>query len=247
MRPALSSLARSGQRLSAAAPALRGFTRTGFTVYTRTGDKGKSSLFNGERRRKDDVVFDALGAVDELSAAIGLARAHCEEGAAGCTKEEAVEASVAPAPGPAGLRWLLPQLEGAQRLLLDVGSAIATPQTSSSEKHLQRVGIDGAAEASVLEARIDTMDAQLPPLTVFILPGGGAPAAALHMSRAVCRRSERCVVPLVEAGDCPAEVGVYLNRLSDYFFVAARYAAASAGHAEERRGDDKAGPATGRV
>lgn len=230
------------------------------------------------------MVFDALGAVDELSAAIGLARAHCEEGAAGCAKEEAVEASVAPAPGPAGLRWLLPQLEGAQRLLLDVGSAIATPQTSSSEKHLQRVGIDGAAEASVLEAcraalrlrsllsspphfpphppptahtarchcvcvalppppqpppphtstpwrqaRIDTMDAQLPPLTVFILPGGGAPAAALHMSRAVCRRSERCVVPLVEAGDCPAEVGVYLNRLSDYFFVAARYAAASAG------------------
>jgi len=79
------------------------------------------------------------------------------------------------------------------------------------------------------QARIDTMDAQLPPLTVFILPGGGAPAAALHMSRAVCRRSERCVVPLVEAGDCPAEVGVYLNRLSDYFFVAARYAAASAG------------------
>ncbi|EOD07229.1 Cob(I)alamin adenosyltransferase, partial [Emiliania huxleyi CCMP1516] len=219
MRAALSSLARSGQRLSAATPALRGFTRTGFTVYTRTGDKGKSSLFNGERRRKDDVVFDALGAVDELSAAIGLARAHCEEGAAGCAKEEAVEASVAPAPGPAGLRWLLPQLEGAQRLLLDVGSAIATPQTSSSEKHLQRVGIDGAAEAS---ARIDTMDAQLPPLTVFILPGGGAPAAALHLSRAVCRRSERCVVPLVEAGDCPAEVGVYLNRLSDYFFVAAR-------------------------
>lgn len=191
-------------------------TTRGFKIYTRTGDGGSSSLFNGERRSKNDLVFAALGDSDELNAAIGLARAHCETSPAGSS-----------------VLQLLPQLDTVQSRLLDVGSAVATPASSSSEKQLERVrfGDDGESVLA-LEEWMDELDKELPPLRNFILPSGGPAAAALHLARAVCRRTERSVTPLVVAEECEPAVGIYLNRLSDYLFVAARFAAKQSGATE---------------
>jgi len=235
---------RCGGRLARPhACAISVYTRTGdggrlarpharaISVYTRTGDGGTSSLYNGERRPKDDAVFEALGALDELNAAVGMAYMHCDSLTGGAR----ATGPLAPQPGLEGLGWLLPQLTEVQAHLLDVGSAAATPQRTSESKRLARVSFNGEAEAGRLETYIDAMDAHLPPLTVFILPGGGAGSASLHVARAVCRRAERRVFTLVSAGDCPASAAIYLNRLSDYFFVAARYAAASAEYPEARR------------
>ena len=187
-------------------------SRRALRIYTRTGDAGTSSLFNGARRRKDDAVFAALGDSDELNAALGLARAQCElSGGDRCEQ-------------------LLPQLAQVQSRILDLGSAIATPLTQSSDARLQRAAFDDAsAHVTQLEGWIDEMDSQLPPLRNFILPGGGVAAASLHVARAVCRRTERSVVPLALAGDCETDVAMYLNRLSDYLFVAARHAAVDHG------------------
>ncbi|KAL4427432.1 hypothetical protein ABPG77_000721 [Micractinium sp. CCAP 211/92] len=178
-------------------------------IYTKTGDAGASSLYSGERRSKDDAVFAALGDVDEVNSMLGLAREHAR--------------SLDPS--------LAAQLEAIQSRLLDVGSAVATPLHSSSEHKLQRVAFC-ASHTEQLERWIDEMSAQLPPLTQFILPSGGLAAATLHVSRSVCRRAERAVVPLVRSEATDAAVGVYLNRLSDYLFTAARYAALKAGEPE---------------
>ena len=192
------------------APALAAPARA-FKVYTRNGDKGVSSLFNGERRPKSDLTFEALGNTDELNAAIGLATAHCQ----------------ALGTGGADLQTtLLPQLQTVQSCLLDIGSAVATPQSQSSSAQLERARFDAADDATAsLERWIDAMDESLPELRNFILPGGGTVGTSLHLARAICRRTERSIVPLVEAGECDADVVVYVNRLSDYLFVAARYAA----------------------
>lgn len=123
---------------------------------------------------------------------------------------------------------------------MDVGSAIAT-LPSGSEAKRQRAWFDPAA-VPTLELAIDTLDASLPPLRNFILPSGGRAAAALHAARAVCRRAERAVVPLARCGDVEAPVAVFLNRLSDYLFAAARAAAVAAGKPEvvyQKRRDDK--------
>ncbi|KAL4447398.1 hypothetical protein ABPG75_004617 [Micractinium tetrahymenae] len=178
-------------------------------IYTKTGDAGASSLYSGERRPKDDAVFAALGDVDEVNSILGLAREHAR--------------SLDPG--------LAAQLEGIQSRLLDVGSAVATPLPSSSEHKLQRVAFS-AAHTQQLEQWIDEMSSQLPPLTQFILPSGGLAAATLHVARSVCRRAERAVVPLVRCEATDAAVAVYLNRLSDYLFTAARYAALKAGEPE---------------
>ena len=118
------------------------FTR-GFKIYTRTGDAGSSSLFNGERRSKDHEVFEALGDSDELNAAIGLARAHCETQSASGTS----------------LHDIMAQLDAVQSRLLDVGSAVATPRSSSNEKQLARVRFcDDGASVSSLEQWMDALD-----------------------------------------------------------------------------------------
>lgn len=189
----------------------------GVKVYTKTGDAGTSSLFNGERRPKDDVVFAALGDTDELNAAIGLARAHCELLSL---------PSGALTAGELIIGGMLPQLDLVQSRLLDVGSAIATPRTSSSEARVARTAFDeDGAVCTELEGWIDHMDEELPALKNFILPSGGVASASLHVARATCRRAERAVVPLCQAGDCDAQAAVFLNRLSDYLFVSARYVA----------------------
>ena len=181
-------------------------------IYTKTGDGGESSLYNGERLPKDDLYFDALGDVDELNSSLGVIREFLSED-----------------------DTLSNQLSLIQSLLLDCGSAIATP-SSSGEAKVERCRFDpqGAA-VTQLEAMIDEMDAQLPPLTNFILPSGGKAASFLHLSRSIARRSERKVIQLARSHGEEKLLGsthVFLNRLSDYLFVAARAQAVKEGRAE---------------
>ena len=181
-----------------------------FRIYTKTGDKGTSMLFNGTRRRKDDAVFAALGDSDELNAAIGVARAQMNQ--------QSTNAEYA----RLGL-----QLSIVQARVLDVGSAIATPLGQSSEKRQARAAFneDEASTTAQLEQWIDEMDEQLPPLREFIIPGDCVISSSLHVARAICRRTERSVTPLVLAGECDPDTSIYLNRLSDYLFTAARLVA----------------------
>ena len=185
------------------------FNHCRMKVYTKTGDKGSSSLYSGERREKDDIIFAALGDVDELNSVVGVAREYAAE--------------LDPELGS--------QLETIQSRLLDIGSAVATPIPSSNEKKLQRVAFNASATDD-LEKWIDAYTEMLPALTQFILPSGGPAASFLHMSRSICRRAERSVVPLARDGSTDQSVAVYLNRLSDYLFTAARHAAQKAGKPE---------------
>lgn len=170
-------------------------------IYTRTGDKGTSSLYSGERRRKDDDIFEALGTADELNAHLGVSVAELG------TKHVKLAA----------------MLTECQSRLLDLGSCIATPPASSSEHRLARVALPiGLCEQ--LENWIDDMEEQLPPLKNFILPGGSRTSAALHVARTVCRRLERCLAR-IPPDYLDASVFPYVNRLSDFLFVAARMAA----------------------
>ncbi|KAG7398965.1 hypothetical protein PHYBOEH_010070 [Phytophthora boehmeriae] len=183
-------------------------------VYTKTGDKGTSQLFSGERRPKNDAVFQALGDTDELNAQIGVAVEQ--------TRLAANE-------------FLPPKLEQIQSRLFDLGACVATPLTSASDTKQQRTGVFDEANVTQLELWIDEMDVELPPLKSFILPsGGGLASTHLHVARAVCRRAERSVVPLVAARDVDGVVQRYLNRLSDFLFVSARFAAVRDGKEETK-------------
>ncbi len=171
-------------------------------IYTRTGDKGTTSLFTGQRVHKDNVFIDALGTVDEGNTAIGLALSHL--------------------PKNHGLDSTKHHLEIIQHALFDVGAALATPRSCHQNQKLEKTRFDNEA-ISYLEKWIDAMEAQLPPLKNFILPGGHPAGAALHLSRSIIRRAERSVIPLYEQDDVTQDVLVYLNRLSDYLFVCSRF------------------------
>ncbi|KAJ2359966.1 hypothetical protein IW150_007639, partial [Coemansia sp. RSA 2607] len=146
-------------------------------VYTRTGDKGTSSLFTGERRSKDDAVFEALGTTDELSSMLGLAIAHMES--------------------TADTKQLVERLETIQCLLQDVGSNVATPLNSNSQSKIKRTRFDpDEYHCTKLEQWIDEMSEGLPVHRSFILPSGGLAASTLHVARTICRRAERSLVPL---------------------------------------------------
>ncbi|KAG0224151.1 hypothetical protein BGW42_005302 [Actinomortierella wolfii] len=186
-------------------------------IYTKTGDKGTSALFTGERRPKDDEVFEALGTNDELASAIGLAREFCID------------------QGSPDLNDMIQQLEQIQCLLQDIGSNIATPRDSAAATaaRLARTEFDADSQhVQDLEQWIDRMDQELPPLTSFILPSGGKAAASLHIARTTCRRTERRVAPMAQEHRVDQSVAVYLNRLSDYLFTCARYAAMKGGFKE---------------
>lgn len=171
-------------------------------IYTKTGDEGETSLFSGGRVRKDDARVEAYGTVDELVSALGLLL--CED-------------------LPEGVA---PHLLAIQNTLFEVGSALADPGG--------RIG--HAAEAwstEAIESWIDGMELELEPLRAFILPGGSRAAATTHVVRTVCRRAERRVNALdTDRGGTPAGVLPFLNRLSDAFFVLARFINARAGFAE---------------
>ncbi|KAI9031292.1 cob(I)yrinic acid a,c-diamide adenosyltransferase, mitochondrial-like protein [Hyaloraphidium curvatum] len=182
-------------------------------IYTRTGDKGTTSLYTGERRAKDDVIFEALGSVDELTSTLGLALEHCEAGGE-------------------SLADLAKKLEEIQSRLQDLNSNIATPRNSEkvTPDRLVKTEFDSDGKLSLeLESWIDKYDDELPPLRQFILPSGGVTASTIHIARTICRRAERRVVTLVEAGIASPGCQKYLNRLSDFLFCAARYAGMKAG------------------
>lgn len=165
-------------------------------IYTRTGDAGTAALGNGERRRKSDPRFAAIGEIDEANAAIGLARLHAH----------------------ADLDRTLARI---QNDLFDLGADLAVPE--GGEKGRSRLRI-AKAQVERLEEEIDRWNADLAPLTSFVLPGGSALAAALHLARTVTRRAERAVVALAGEETVNPEAVAYVNRLSDLLFVAARFA-----------------------
>ncbi len=171
-------------------------------IYTKTGDAGETGLIGGPRVAKDDLRVEAYGAVDELNALLGVARARCPD----------VEVDRL--------------LADAQAQLFTVGAELATPGGARARAAVPPVE---PAWIAALEAAIDRFDAELPPLRHFVLPGGSTLAADLHLARAVCRRAERRVVALAATVEIDAAALVYLNRLSDFLFVAARIANHRAG------------------
>jgi cob(I)alamin adenosyltransferase len=175
-------------------------------IYTRTGDAGETSLFDGTRVSKDDLRVAAYGEVDELNAAIGFARTHVSR---------------------ADVSALLAEV---QRDLFGVGGQLANPAGSSPKKVAKSALSEGSVQR--LEEAIDALEAGLPPLKRFILPGGSMGGAALHLARAVCRRAERAVVSLGRQEPLNPVLLEYVNRLSDYLFVAARAECQSAGFPE---------------
>lgn len=170
-------------------------------IYTRTGDKGKTSLYTGKRLLKNDPILEALGTVDECNSSIGLALSFLND-------EE-------------GFSRIKEQLTSIQYSLFDIGASLATPRTSASNSKIEQTRFDQEA-TSLLEKWIDEMEESLPKLTAFILPGGHSSGATLHLARSICRRAERLVVPLNQQSDVADSVLIYLNRLSDYLFVVSR-------------------------
>ncbi len=176
-------------------------------IYTKTGDAGETSLASGARCRKDDAYIMAVGALDECNAALGVALAQ-----AGTL--EADDAAL---------------LEAAQGQLFFIGAVVAQAPSAVLAKS-RGCQVD---DVEALEKRIDVLESTLPPLTAFILPGGAPQAAALHLARTVCRRAERALVAVDHANDAYWEcVQPYINRLSDYLFVLARYTNHVAGTSE---------------
>ncbi len=171
-------------------------------IYTKTGDDGTTGLWGGLRLTKDAPRVDSYGTVDECNSAIGVARA------AGL---------------PADLDELLARV---QELLFVVGADLMAVEDAPN---IPRVA---AGDAAPLEQAIDRLEAELPPLTQFILPGGTPAAAHLHLARTICRRAERAVVALSHSEPVNPHVLVYLNRLSDFLFVLARAANLRAGAAD---------------
>jgi len=165
-------------------------------IYTKTGDRGETGLYGGERVKKSDARVDAYGNVDETNAALGVARA-------------------------AGVSPLLDaRLAQIQSQLFVLGAELATP---ASHRERLRMPLIEALDAEELEAEIDRLEADLPPLTSFVLPAGSPGASALHHARTVCRRAERSVVGVADAAGVREALIIYLNRLSDLLFVMARH------------------------
>jgi cob(I)alamin adenosyltransferase len=165
-------------------------------IYTKTGDKGDTSLFGGQRVPKDAMRIEAYGTVDELNSVLGITMAENTS------------------------RIIHDILHRIQNGLFTLGADLATPR-SANTKVVSRID---HKDVQALEKIIDTLQPYVKPLKSFILPGGSVVAARLHFARTVCRRAERIVVRLSRNEDIGDELTVYLNRLSDLLFVLARYA-----------------------
>ncbi len=174
------------------------------SIVTKGGDKGETGLYGGRRVPKDHPRIRAVGAVDELNGFLGLAAAEPET--------------------PVPLRDDLNHL---QHLLFRVGADLATPLDAKS-----RTNRIEDSHVKDLEARVTAIESTLPAQTKFLLPGGTRISATLHLARTVCRRAEREVVTLKREEAVNDQVGIFLNRLSDYLFLLARKANIDAGHSE---------------
>ncbi len=173
-------------------------------IYTGGGDHGKTSLFSGERVTKSSDRIEAYGDIDELNAFLGLLATHLPEDG----------------------NLLVEDIRTLQSDLFNIGAWLATTPESADTRLLNEISMD---KVKFMESAIDRMEEKLEPLHNFILPAGHPAAAAAHVARTVCRRAERRVVHLLEKTadtQLPASVQIlriYLNRLSDYLFVFARY------------------------
>lgn len=165
-------------------------------IYTRTGDEGTTSLVGGERASKDCSRIEAYGDIDELSSALGLLAADAR-----CVEE------------------IRDQIGMLQNVMFEVGAYLATPVKEGEEKKLEGMEDDTRR----LEGWIDSLDERLPALTSFVLPGGSEAAARCHLARTICRRAERHIIALQRNSFVDPRVVAFVNRLSDYLFVAARY------------------------
>jgi cob(I)alamin adenosyltransferase len=170
-------------------------------IYTRTGDDGTTGLGTGERRKKYDLRIAAYGTLDELNAALGLARLHTRHDAA-----------------------LDAALSRIQNDLFDAGADLTMPGKGKGPDGARLTVTDN--QVTWLESEIDRLNAELQPLRSFVLPGGSAGSAYLHLARTICRRGERLIAELQDqpAESVTPEVLKYVNRLSDFLFVAARHA-----------------------
>ncbi len=185
-------------------------------IYTKTGDKGETSLFGGERVPKDALRIEAYGTVDELNSILGIIRTLNYD------------------------KQLDKILKAVQNDLFIVGADLASPAVStvksSSSKSKARSYIPriGRKNIAALERVIDTFEPKLKPLKSFILPGGSIIASYLHFARTVCRRAERATVTLSRQETLSGDIIIYLNRLSDLLFVLARWANQKAGVTEAK-------------
>ena len=174
-------------------------------IYTKTGDKGSTSLFDGKRVKKYAERVEAYGTVDELNSVIGIALSYKI---------------------PDNLEALLVKISN---MLFVLGSDLATPLSSKNEDKISRIS---ESDIDFLEKSIDDLTSELPELKNFILPGGSRAGSFLHLARTVCRRAERLTVSLSEREEIGLSPIIYLNRLSDFLFTAARYANHKSGFTE---------------
>lgn len=182
-------------------------------IYTKTGDRGETSLFTGQRVPKNDPYIEALGTVDECNSAIGCAIAFL--------------------PAESLFEKTRQQLIIIQHALFDLGATLATPHAKASAKKIEKTRFD-LEEIELIEKWIDEMHNALPPLNAFILPSGHTCGGMLHLARSICRRAERVVVPLDNEPEISEKVIRYLNRLSDYLFMVSRYVNMLAGVPETK-------------
>lgn len=181
-------------------------------VYTRTGDAGETRLVGGRKVPKDDPRVEAYGTVDELNSMLGAARAE-----------------LARSPAPSEPRTVLDeQLAIIQSELFDLGTILATPP----EDRFDGMTMIDLEDITRLEKTLDVMNDEVPPLKEFILPGGGPCSSLLHLARTICRRAERRSLPLTVGDEDASAALAYLNRLSDWLFVAARWHAQLCGEPE---------------
>ena len=172
-------------------------------LYTRTGDTGLTSLMGGVRVPKNCIRVNAYGTVDELSAQLGLVRAHLESLPQACEQDVVLLADV-------------------MGKMFCIGAYLATPVASDGTSPAECKGLTDE-DITVLEGGIDRLDAEVPPQRSFILPGGTVAAAHAHVARTVCRRAEREVLTLASSGEPVLDIVLrYLNRLSDYLYILAR-------------------------
>lgn len=182
-------------------------------IYTRSGDDGKTALVGGQRVSKGDLKIEAYGSVDELNSFVGLICA-CAQGYAKSVPEAAKETEAV--------------FKKIQNELFDIGSILATPAGESFS------GMSEVSSESIefLERRMDDYQQSLESLNSFVLPGGGLPGAYAHVARTVCRRVERILVRLMEIEPVSENIMKYINRLSDFLFVYARWISKKCGQAE---------------
>lgn len=203
-RTSIINVAKTGPSLP-----IRSFSTTlpnfgrGFKQGRGTGDSGQSSLYNNERRWKDDDTFNALGATDELSSFLGVCGVSAQNDN---VMSDVVET-----------------LTRLQCCLQDVGAHLATPPKNSSERKQKRTAFD-VSMVEWINAEIDRYGDELPPIRQFILSGGGTTSANLQYARAICRRAERSVVPLMRDENVDPMALKFLNRMSDLLFVLGRTA-----------------------